>query len=106
MNGDLNDIRNKTNNNRMYELHVLIKEKYNIEISTYDLSVFLKKCMNHNADMQTWLFENKARGRKLSDLDLYEKFFSLNTNEEILALYDKEPNKHDSYIYKSRIRRR
>jgi len=104
------DMRINNNNKRVNELRQAIRNRYNKIISNYDLSLFLRKAMCFS-EMQTWLLDANIQGKKISEVDLYEKLFALKTNDELLELYEKELNENEKnskrgVTYPGRIRRR
>jgi hypothetical protein len=99
------DERTKYVNENIIEIKRLLKELKNV--NDIDIDEFLKFCMNFS-DMQMWLFEKKIKGNYFNQTDIYEKLFSLRTNEEIVAKYDEYmslPEKEDKIIKKRYIDR-
>lgn len=84
---ELNDIRSKNVDARYNEIKSLLKIKKGVDLSNLELAVFIKYCMKLG-DLQIWILDKKIKGSYLSDLDINEKFLSLQTNEQIVDKYE------------------
>lgn len=72
---------------RLISLRNTIKTKRDKSMSYDELILFLNFAMNYD-DMQIWLIKNELQGVQLTLNDELEKFFELNTDDDILRSYD------------------
>ncbi len=76
---------------RLLTLKSAIKTERQKSINYNELLSFLKSSMNYD-EMQIWLMRKQMEGVELSLNDKLKKFFELNSNDDILILYDVEQN--------------
>ena len=69
----------------------------NIDMGAEELLSFLTSAMNYG-NMSVWLIRQKLKGIKLSLNDKLKKFFELETDEEILILYDIEQDHYEKNV--------
>ena len=74
-----------------------IESKKQSNINYDELLTFLQSSMNYD-DMQLWLMKKESQGIKLTLDDKLKIFFEINTDDEILLLYDIEQNYDENNI--------
>lgn len=72
---------------RIIELHSIVKEQKQIDISLENFIELLQQAMYYNK-MRMWLLENHTS--KVSFNDKFKKFFELESNEDILEILNVE----------------
>lgn len=97
-------------NKKIEEIQSKMIEKYEIN-SSFNIDEYLKFCMNFT-EMQMWIFETKLKGKYFNNYDLYEKLFSLKSDDEIISKYNdyinapKKEVKEDRVLLKKRYIKR
>ncbi len=76
---------------RLLALKSFIETKRQKFSNFNEFIVFLKSAMNYD-DMQIWLLREQMAGVNLTLNDELKKFFELNSNDDILRIYDVEEN--------------
>lgn len=74
-----------------------IESKKQSNINYDELLTFLQSSMNYD-DMQLWLMKKESQGIKLTLNDKLKIFFEINTDDEILLLYNIEQNYDENNI--------
>ena len=82
---------------RLLGIKSKLARERNIDMGVDDLILFLSNAMNYG-EMQIWLIRQNLEGIELSLSDKLKRFFELETDEELLILYDIEQNYNEQNI--------
>ncbi len=82
---------------RIINLKSIIKQTKQQSMTIDELIIFLNDAMNYD-EMQIWLMRQKIKGVELSLNEKLKKFFDLNSDEEILKIYDIQQNYDENNI--------
>lgn len=82
---------------RLLSIRAKLVCERNIDMGAEELLSFLTSAMNYG-NMSVWLIRQKLKGIKLSLNDKLKKFFELETDEEILILYDIEQDHYEKNV--------
>lgn len=82
---------------RIINLKSIIKQTKQQSMTIDELIIFLNDAMNYD-EMQIWSMRQKIKGVELSLNEKLKKFFDLNSDEEILKIYDIQQNYDENNI--------